>query len=323
VNFFLLLFLSAGFLSCTQNKNNLSSQVVIKVNQQQITLQRFSLLVARRLTKAPAFVAKDPRYVEKIKEEVMAQFISYGLIQDWAQENKLSISSEDLEKEIQRVRQDYPDDLSFRRFLANEGLSFSDWRTELNQSLLEKAFFKQLRSKIPQPTDKEISIYYDVNKLRFKTKERIWIRQVVVSDQVKAETLLTDAQKKDLSVIASRYSITPEAKNGGLVGWIEQGTVDEFEPLFKAPLQKLQIIKSPTGFHIIRVEKKSPPGFLPLSEVSGVILNELLAQKEQAEFLAWTDRQLRNSRVFKNTALISALKIETRSDVNEPNLFRR
>lgn len=314
MKFLVILFLSAGLTFCTRDKNDPSTRIVIKVNEQELNLQRFSLLLARRLKNAPAFIAKDTHYIDKIKDEVMSQFISIGLIKEWAQKNQLSISDDELEAEVQRIRKDYPDDLSFRKFLATEGLSFSDWRSDLKDSLLEKAFFKLLRVKIQPPSETEIKTYYESNKSNYKIKERVFIRQAVVSDQVQAETLLKDSAKTDLSVLATRYSITPEAKTGGVIGWVEQGTVEEFDPLFKVPLQKVQILKSPAGFHVMRVEKKSPAGFLSLSEVTPLISEELLAKKEQAEFLAWTDRQLRDSHVFKDTALMSSLKIETRND---------
>lgn len=318
-----IIFLSIALSGCTQKKTDPSHQVVLKVNDQELNLKRFSLLLARRLKNVPAFIAKDPIYIDRIKGEVIAQFISFGLIQEWSLQNQITISNPQLEKEIEKIRKDYPDDLSFRKFLAQEGLSFSDWRSDLKNGLLEQAFFNQLRSGLIAPTAKEIQQFYESNKSKYKTKERILLRQIVVSDQIKAESLLRDAQKGDFVMLAKRYSIAPEAKNGGLLGWIEAGSLTEFDALFKAQPMKIQIIKTPAGYHLVRIEKKMPAGFLSPSEVQALISEDLMAQKEQAAFLAWTDRQLRNSHVFKNTDLINAIKVETRGEKNESVILDR
>ncbi len=45
-----------------------------------------------------------------------------------------------------------------------------------------------------------------------------------------------------------------------------------------------------------------------------LLLSELQAKREQANFVAWLDNQVRASRVLKNVELINAIKVETRGE---------
>lgn len=300
--------------ACTSNYQKLSSKPVVKVNDHVLTAKEFSNQVARKLKDLDALTAKDPATVRRTKEELLRSFIVKSLTLDWARANSIVVSESDLDKEVDKYRANYPDDLSFRRLLAQENLSFSEWREELRYTLIERAVFKKLNERIKAPTDAEIKHYYDENKDKFKKKERIYIRQIVTDEQGKADLLKTQVKGKDFAELAKKYSVTPEGKNGGVVGWIEYGTVDFFDPLFKTAVGSVTQIKSPFGYHVVKVEKKAPAGITPLEEVRNQISRTLTAQREQAEFVKWLDAQLRSSKVLKDNDLINSIVVETRTE---------
>lgn len=97
------------------------------------------------------------------------------------------------------------------------------------------------------------------------------------------------------------------------MGWIEKGSVDFFDSTFTLPLGVASsIIKSPFGFHIIRIEKKLPAGTKSLDEVRTLLLQDLLAKKEQAAFVSWLDGQIRSSHIFKDYDLINSVIVDTK-----------
>ena len=87
--------------------------------------------------------------------------------------------------------------------------------------------------------------------------------------------------------------------------------MDYFDPLFNVG-SGVQTIKSPFGIHLIRVEKKAPASTLSLEEVKPQIIRALRAQREQAEYVAWLDAQLRSSKVLKDYELMNSIKVDTR-----------
>lgn len=309
-----ILSLTFGMNSCTSNYQKLSTKPVVKVNDHVLSAKEFSNLLARKLKDLDALTAKDPPTVLRTKEEVLRAFIVKSLTLDWARSQHLIVTESDLDKEVDKYRANYPDDLSFRRLLAQENLSFSEWREELRYTLIERAVFKKLNERIKPPTDIEIKNYYEEHKDEFKRKERISIRQIVTDELGKADVLKTQLKTKDFAELAKKYSVAPEGKNGGLVGWIEFGSVDFFDPLFKSPLGKITQISSPFGFHIVKVEKKAPASIAPLEEVRNQVIRTLTAQREQAEFVKWLDAQLRSSKVLRDNDLINAIVVETRTE---------
>lgn len=300
------------FLSgCPSKHQKISTKPVEKVNDHVLTTKQFAAQLARRLRNFEALAAKDPNNIHRIKEDILRDFLVKSLTLDWARSQNIVISEDALDAEVNRLRANYPDDLSFRRTLAQENISFSDWREDLRYTLVEQEVFKKINEKIRPPTEDEIKVYYEKNKDRYKLKERIYIRQIVVNEAAKLDAIKVDLKSGDFEKLAKKYSITPEGKNGGIVGWIEKGTVDYFDPLF-TDNRGLQTIQSPFGHHLIKVEKKAPAGTQPLENVRERILRDLKAQREQAEYVAWLDAQLRSSKVLKDYELINAIKVDTR-----------
>lgn len=311
---FVLWLATWGLISCTSNYQKVSSKPVIRANDHELSVKEFSSLLARKLKDLDALTAKDPATVQRTREEILRNFIVKSLTLDWARANSISISERELDNETDRYRANYPDDLSFRRLLAQENLSFAEWREELRYTLIERAVFKKINQKITPPTEDEIKHYYEENKDKFKKKERILIRQILVDEQGKADLLKTQIKTKDFAETAKSYSIAPEAKSGGLVGWVEIGTVDFFDPLFKAKPGSVTQIKSAFGIHLVKVEKKAAAGHSPLIEVRRQVHDALMAQREQAEFVKWLDAQLRSSKVLRDNELIKSITVETRTE---------
>jgi peptidyl-prolyl cis-trans isomerase C len=244
---------------------------------------------------------------------VIRVYILQTLIEDYAKASDLSVDEAELEKEINLFRSSYPDDLSFRRALAEENLSMSDWKEELRKTLISHKVFKKLNEKIAAPSDADIHKYYEENKNLYKRKERIYLRQIILDELSKAQSVRDELKKRDFIELAKKYSVAPEAKNGGLVGWVEKGSVDIFDKAFTLPIGGMsQVLESSYGFHIFKVERKTGPGFATVEEVRSEIVQALRGKKEQAEFASWLDKQIRSSRVLRNNELISAITVETR-----------
>ncbi|MGE3756182.1 MAG: peptidyl-prolyl cis-trans isomerase [Pseudobdellovibrionaceae bacterium] len=299
---------------CTSPSTEVGNQTIAQVNEKKLTAAEFSNRLGKKLRVFDALAAKDPNTVSRAKEEVIKDFILRALAMEWAEKNDLVVSDALLEQEINRVRAFYPDDNAFRNLLAQEGLALNDWKEDLRGSLLEKIVMKKISEKIPNPSEDEIQKDYNENKEKFRQKEKIFLRQIVTDTDTNAQNLKAELKGKKFEDIAKKFSVAPEGKDGGLVGWIERGSVDIFDKAFDLPInQPSQVYESPYGFHIFKVEKKSPAGFLSLSDVREQVSRSLKAQREQAEFASWLDKQIRANKILRNNDLIHAISVQTRS----------
>jgi peptidyl-prolyl cis-trans isomerase C len=311
------LFLAFGFLaalvSCTPRSKDLSQHAVLKVNAQSLSLREFSNQLGRRLKELDALSAKSTETVTFIKEEILRSFITRALVLDYASSKNLVISANTLDAEVEKLRATYPDDVTFRRTLAEEGISFSEWRDQLRSRLIEKLVFEKIAENLKSPTPEEMRVYYQQNQETFKTKERVYLRQIVVEEQAKAELLKNDLKKQKMEDLAKKYSVAPEGKSGGLVGWIGRGEVDFFDPTFSYKIGVPgPIFQSPFGFHIVTVERKSSASTQSFEDARGRIERDLRAMKEQALFTEWLDSQLRSSRVWRDYNLINSVRVDTK-----------
>ncbi len=303
------------FSGCTWSNKSVGSKPVVKVNDEVLTTKALADRLARQLKNLDALSAKDPNNVRRAKEEIIASFILSSLVKKFAADSKISVSDQELETEINSFRASYPDDLSFRRALADENLSLSEWKEELRLTLLERKVNQKVTSQVSAPTALEISAYYNENKERFRRAERILLRQIIVDDLTKAQAIRDEAKKKNFIELAKKFSVAPEGKAGGLVGWVEKGTVDTFDKAFSLPVGGMsQVLESSYGFHIFKVDAKKPPSIASIDEVRPLIEQIVRGKKEQADFSAWLDVQIRQSRVLRDNTLIDSLIVETRDE---------
>ncbi len=308
----LLLFINA----CTFTQPSLTKKVILDVNGHQMTARDFSEELAFRLKDQDALSAKDPKLLKSIKDKIAEEFIVQSLSEDWAKANGVVVKADLLESQIQAVQKSYPDDLAFQQALTDQGISFKDWKARLQGSLLQKEVAKKVCASLKAPTDEEIQSFYQENKPRFNAPEQAQIRQILVATESDAKSI-EDALKrgKKMADLAKKYSISPEADQAGLVGWVEKGLTDVFEPAFRMKQgQRSPIVKTSFGYHIFEVLGRKPSRLKGPAEVKSEIKSILMEKGEQALYLSWLEEQVRKSRIFKDQEFIDALKVETKSE---------
>ncbi len=310
-----LVALAAMLNSCTWKSQKIPEQPVVKVNETQLTLKEYAERLSRYLKNFDAVVARSPQQVQRARDSIVRKFILDSLLEEHATKNGIAVTPKEIHDEINEIRSGYPDDISFRKVLAEENIAVSEWIDLVRHTVLKKRVFQSLDAKISKPTEEELKKYYEENKDRFRYKERILLRQIVLDDMGKAQDVVEDLKKKkrDFADMAKKFSIAPERKNGGLVGWVERGSVDVFEKAFLLPVNQYgTILESSFGHHIFKVEKKEPAGVKKFDEVRALVDQLVMSQREQKEYTQWLDKQIRASKVWINYELINQIKVETR-----------
>lgn len=304
-------------ISCSWNEPSVSNKIVLKVDSQEMSSKQFADELAHRLSKYDALTAKDSKIVSHTKEAIINDFIMSSVLESWAKRNNLQISKEALDAEIKSIRSGFPDDFSFREELSRQGLSVNQWQKTVETRLLEKAAFEHLqKSKQNEPSEDSIKKFYEANKKKYKSQDKIYLQQIVLADKADADKILVAIKAgRSIESLAKQFSVTPEGKNGGVVGWIERGTLEVFDKAFSLPMgTPSDIIQSPYGFHIMLVQKKLPAGVAPLSAVHDSIKRELTSQSDQIHFKTWLGEQIRSLHVFKDQQLIDSMSVETRKE---------
>lgn len=307
---FLLLFLTA----CHFSKPSLAKKIVLDVNGHQMSAQEFAQELAYRLKDQDALSAKEPKLVNSAKAKIADDFIVQTLTEGWAKDQGILVKAEELEKQIKAVQSSYPDDLTFQQALAESGVTFKAWKDRLQATLLQKLVAQTLAGTATAPTDAEMQAYFNSHRAEFAVRETAQVRQILLATESDAKAMEEQMKKgKKMSELAKKFSISPEAEQGGMVGWLEKGGTDTFEPAFRMKIgQRSPVVKSSFGYHIFEVVARKPAHNKQYNEVKNDIKRILMEKREQSAYLAWLEEQVRKARVFKDQEFIDALKVETK-----------
>jgi peptidyl-prolyl cis-trans isomerase C len=303
-----------GSAACTPSTKSRGNQVVVDVNGRQLTAKQLARELAFRLRDHDALTAKDPKVVQQTKESIVQDFVVLGLSETWALESGVTLKAEDLEKKIQNLKNNYPDELAFQQALLEQGLNLKEWRDAVRGTELQRLVQEKITAEVRKPTEAEIQKYYQDNREKFRQNELAQIRQILVATDSDAQKLEAELKRgARFAELAKKFSISPEGPEGGMVGWVEKGLTDIFESAFRMRTgQRSPAFKSSFGYHIFEVVGRKPARVQPLAEVKKEIQTILMEKAAQAAYLSWLEQQTRRARVFKDQQLIDALRVETK-----------
>lgn len=313
---FLLVFTSCS-PQCTPGTQSLSSRVVVQVDDSKMSARDFASRLAERLKNYDALAVKDDRILSKAKQEIVRDFILKVLTEKWAQSNNIFLRKEEIDARINDIRGQYPDDLTFRQKLIEENLTYDEWLEKMKFSLLQSLVMKKLIEEAKPPEQEELKAYYESNIDLFKKARQVKLRQIVLKSENDAKSIRAEIRKnkKKLEDLAPKFSIAPEGQNKGDLGWIEEGTLDVFDKVFDQPKGYLSgVLKSPYGYHIIKVLDKRGAMAVKFEDVKEKIYKVLMQNREQAAYSKWLESEIRKAKVLKDEAFIENIKIETRGE---------
>lgn len=143
-------------------------------------------------------------------------------------------------------------------------------------------------------TPSEVEDAYRISPEQCSVPETVVLRQVLVPTLNQARDVQRRLRKdpKALAAIAQTLSRGPEASTGGLMGRFARGQLpSELEgPAFAVPTgQTSDIIQTPLGYHVLRVEERRPERQQSLEECRDTIRADLTSQKSERrvrEFVA-------------------------------------
>lgn len=295
--FFVLLLLQPG---CFSRRSEVSNKPIVKVNEASLLTKDFAEMLAHRLKDFDAVSVKDNRVVSRIREQLIQDFIIEVVTLDWATEKGIFVRREDLEAEVNSIRSHYPDDLAFRRALSEQSITFEQWKEKLKFSMLQKLVLADLAKGVEPPKEADIADFYKDNKDQFQMPEQVKLRQIVLDSESNAKRIYQEVKKgRPLKDLAAKFSIAPEAENGGEIGWIAKGTLEIFDAAFSMKVgQKSDVVKSPYGYHIFEVLGKKRAAVAALADVKSQIQRQLQEDAEQKAYSSWLEQRLRSARVF-------------------------
>ncbi len=143
-------------------------------------------------------------------------------------------------------------------------------------------------------TENEILAYYNSNKDQFISPNKVRVSHIYSDDLVKIEKAYVELGRGfAFSEVAERFSDSPDAVDGGDIGFIEQDSnvSDIFDAVFKLKVGKYsKVLKSETsGYHIFYVSEFKTGGRQRLAAVKPSIIEVIKQIKKQDRLEVYID----------------------------------
>jgi parvulin-like peptidyl-prolyl isomerase len=224
----------------------------------------------------------------------------------------ITVRSEDTERYIAEIKARRGlDDKAFERALRERGITLEDYEREVRAELERAELInREIRGRV-SVSPEEVRRHYDAHGDDYTVAERVRIRMILIpvppdaspADASRAEALISELHARivngaDFAEFARRYSRGPGARDGGDLGFFERGQMVEplEEVAFRLKAGTLSDpIRSPAGFHLLKVEERSGAVDRPFEEVSDQIRDELYQAALQQRYERWLREDLREA----------------------------
>ncbi|MDH4195973.1 MAG: peptidyl-prolyl cis-trans isomerase [Candidatus Aminicenantes bacterium] len=261
-------------------------EIVAVVNDDVITLSKFMAEWQSRVDLLRSQLQGEAldKEIEALKGEILDILITDLLLlqkgRELARDRGLDIN-EQVRAYIDNVKKQnsFSSDDDLRRALQQQGLSFEEWRSQLEESFLRQAvivsevdrtivlddsqivqYYKEHPAEFTQPTEYKLRAVYLA--LDGRTAEELEARRREVSDKLSAG--------QDFEAVAKELSDAPLKETGGDLGRFKKG---ELETTLEQAVDKLKSgetapwLETKNGWYLLKVEERVDSYLKPFEEV--------------------------------------------------------
>ena len=277
------------------------------------------------------------------KDKIVNELIVKSLLESEIQKRGIEATPEDVQNELKTIIDKVGSKEELNKLLKQRGISNAQFTDDLKTQIKIKKLVNSLE-KI-NITDNDAKKYYDTHKSEFTHGEQVRASHILISantieliqkikeknpeistedlnkqvdeklaaQKAKAEAVLAEVKKSPESFekIAQKESDDKaSAERGGELGFFpKEAMVPEFAnaAFSMKPNTISELVKSPYGYHIIKVTDRMAAGSTPYAKV-----------KDEIKFYLETQKQIE---VLKNftAGLMKTAKIEFLNDMYNPN----
>ncbi len=221
------------------------------------------------------------------RQRILDTLISQELLRQAAEDSGIEIDEKEIDNQVNELKKSFQGDQKFEEALKKANLTVDKLKDQLREQMVQQKLVEKLTAEI-KIADKDIKAYYDKNKAQYKEEAAVHAAHILFDerDEANAEKVLEMVEDgDDFAALAKKYSKdTVSATKGGDLGWPTQPYVSEFQAAADKldPGEISDLVKSPFGWHIIKVIEKRSERQKKLDEVKEQI-RQILTQQQQAE----------------------------------------
>ena len=285
---FLILSLFLFFVGgCDPRGAGLPEQIIAQVNEEQIPIEQFDREFKELILESD----KDAKGtgLGALRQVCLDQVIERKILVQEARRLGLKVSPEELKQAVSEMETDYPGE-GFGEKLGLKGTTLEEWKARLEERLLAEKVIRSTSHSQEKIDEKEALQYYEGHRPSFQIDQKVRARQIVVADGEEAIQILKRLKRGEkFEKVAMQKSLGPEKVQGGDLGYFSPGEKPaEFDHVFNMEVGAIsEVVKSPYGYHIFKLEEKIEPRQIPFGEAKSGILKELEREKGEENYQKW------------------------------------
>lgn len=263
--------------------------LVAQIGSEKVTLAEFDnafrLAVARVVNQqGMPFDAKVMEQFAEARPDFLKQFVRDRAVYQLARAS-VKADTAAIDEQVAKAKEGFKSDEELAQALAGSGFKdIEEFRAGLERQNVVNTYLENLQKKFTF-SDSMVNTFYNLNKSSFKTDAEACVKHILVATKEEADAIAKElAAGGDFAKIAEAKSKDPgSAKQGGDLGCLAQGeTVPTFDKAsFSGPLNKLQVVQSEFGWHLLTVTKRTEAGVRELAEMAPLIRSQM--QRDAAQ----------------------------------------
>ncbi|MCA2976677.1 MAG: peptidyl-prolyl cis-trans isomerase [Myxococcaceae bacterium] len=308
--------------ACTQQqKQAVDENVVATVNGDVVSRADFERELSRESQAMEGSAPRTPEQIEPFKQALLETMVERLVLLQAAKEAQVQVSADEVDRRVLALTSEYPAG-TFDTALAQSQTS----RTELarrthDQLVIEKLLAEQVFARVAV-TEEQLRRAYDENPDAWVEPEQVHAQQLVVKGLDEAKRLQQLLwQGKKFSDLARKYSLSPDGKVGGDLGFFKRG---EMPPAFDDAIFRLpvggtsEVVSTDYGFHLFRLVERKPARKRELTEVRGALEQKLLAALRAERQVAYVTALREKAQVKVNAPVLLSITGRPSSGGTEP-----
>ena len=182
---------------------------------------------------------------------------------------------------------------------------------DARRAIVIDALLEETLRKRGEVSEEEIQRYYKENPTLFTEAQEIKIRHIVVNTEPALKEVVTKlSQGESFEKLASTYNIGHFKEDGGNLGYLRRGQLAPPFSQFEEAAFSLrkrgeisEVVSTPYGYHIIRLEDLRGSTLKPLNRVKERIRFFLQPKKKQEAYLEYVKEAKSRAKVLINEKL--------------------
>ncbi|NLP28249.1 MAG: foldase [Clostridia bacterium] len=233
-------------------------------------------------------------------ESALDSIINYKIIDLELEKNKLTVTDEEVEKELKKIIEDAGGREAFDQMLAYYSYTEEDFKKDIRSN----TGIRKLIEPNIKVTEEEMKKFFEENKASFDQQEQVKASHILVDDEETAKEIKSKLDKgEDFAKLAKEYSKdTGTKEEGGDLGYFTKDSmVKEFADVaFALEVNKISgSVKSQYGYHIIKVVDKKAAVEATYEDNKDKVKETITEQKIAAEAETWFENKKEEYKIEK------------------------